>query len=179
MFRRMQRRRGSAASVILVILILALVAGGVWYFVLRSTPKKTVTAMLDAARTGGEALVMDYLTERSRGREQMVVTMTRRLAGTGTGEPEYTIGDATTGENTATVPVEFPLGSTVSTLTGRETITIPYVLHREERMWLVDTPDTQTEAARKLAGGLFDALKRFFLPHARGDAPADSGDRRI
>jgi hypothetical protein len=174
MFRKAHSRRGSAATAIIVILVLALIGGGVWYFVLRSTPEKTVGNLLEAARIGEDETMKDYLTEASRTDGGLVLGLTRRLVGDPTGEPEYTIGEPVIADGSATVPVEFPVGDTIATLTGRETFTVPYVLRKEGRTWLVDTADTREEIGRRVAGGALDTLRRFITPGG-GSAPAPDG----
>lgn len=173
MFRTLHSRRGSAATVVVVLLVLALIAGGLWYFVLRSTPEKTVTALLEAARVDDRELMNDYLTDRSIDGAPLVTSLTTRLAGRGAGEPDYSIGEAEINGNRALVPVQFPLGDTISAIAGVDSFTMPYVLHREGRTWLVDAPDTQEELARQAAGGLLDAFRRFVLP---GGPPGNGGE---
>ncbi|MBD3291462.1 MAG: hypothetical protein GF393_00950, partial [Armatimonadia bacterium] len=164
MFRTLHSRRGSAATVVVVVLVLALIAGGLWYFVLRSTPEKTVTGMLEAVRAGDEEALKAYLTEQSQEDAGLVLGLTRKLAGNATGKPRYTIDEPVISENVATVSVQFPLGDTISTLTGMETFNMPYVLHREGQTWLVDTADTQEELGKQFAGGVMNILRRFILP---------------
>ncbi|MFW6438207.1 MAG: hypothetical protein ACOCZ7_04250 [Armatimonadota bacterium] len=171
-------RRGSAGSVIIVVLVIALLAGGLWYFVLRSTPEKTISQMLEATRLGDEQTAASYLTEGSTAEGNIVMGLTRRLAGEPTGEPQYIIGEATVLEDRATVPVEFPIGGTFRTLTGMESFTMPYVLQREGQTWLVDIAETQDEVANQVTGGALDILRRFISPDtSTGDE--DSGERHI
>ncbi len=175
MFHALHRKRRRAVTAVAVIIILALAAVALWYFVLRSTPHKTVSALLDAARKGDEVLMKDHFTERSAGKMDFVISMTRRLAGTEAGEPTYTIEEATVAEKTATVPVEFPISGTIATVTGRESVTVPYVLHREGRTWRVDAQDTQAEIADRFADSFFGALRRFFMP----ETPSGEGRKTI
>jgi len=172
MFRTLHRRRGSAMTVVVVVLVLALIAGGLWFFVLRSTPEKTVKGMLEAVRAGDEESLSSYLTERSKDSAPMVLGLTRKLTGGATAEPQYAIEEPAISENVATVSVQFPLGDTISTLTGMETFSMPYVLHREGQTWLVDAPDTQEELGRQFAGGIMNILRRFILP---GGGPGGPG----
>lgn len=167
MVRTPHRRRGSAAAVVVVILALALIAGGLWYFVFRSTPERTVTTLLEAARAGDEDAMRDCLTERSATGHEMVTALTRQLAGRDSAEPTWSIGESVVSEDRATVPVEFDVGGAASLIAG-DSITIPYVLHREGRIWLVDAPETQAEALRQAAGGLLEFFRQFILPGAPG-----------
>ncbi|MFW5866924.1 MAG: hypothetical protein ACOCX2_03845 [Armatimonadota bacterium] len=178
MFHRISSRRGSAGSVVVVVIVLALLAGGLWYFVLRSTPEKTVTNLLEAVRLGDEQMAAAYLTEASAVEGNLVMGLTRRLAGEPTGEPQYTVGEAAILEDRATVAVEFPVGGTFRTLTGVESFTMPYVLQREGQTWLVDVPETQEEVGREITGGALDILRRFISPDDSPDDPT-SGDRHI
>ncbi|MGI5816782.1 MAG: hypothetical protein ACOX9R_01660 [Armatimonadota bacterium] len=163
MIRALHRRRGSAAGGVIVVLVLALAAGALWYFVLRSTPQKTVGGLLEAARVGDEQMMLEYLTPQSRSEPGLVIGLTRRLAGEPAGEPQYSIGEPVVGETTATVPVEFPVGNTIATLTGMRTLTVPYVLHREGQTWLVDTAATQEEIGRRLTDSALEMLRRFIM----------------
>jgi len=178
MFRTASSRRGAVGTVIVVLIVLALLAGGVWYFVLRSTPEKTVSNMLEAVRLGDEQMAADYLTEGSTAEGNIVMGLTRRLVGEPTGEPRYTIGEPTIMEDRATVPVEFPVGGTFRTITGMESFTMPYVLRKDGQTWLVDVPETQQEVATKITDGALGILRRFISPdESSGDE--DSGDRHI
>jgi len=168
MVRTPHRRRGSAAAAVIVILALALIAGGLWYFVLRSTPERTVTTLLEAARAGDEDAMRDCLTERSATAHEMVTALTRRLAGRDSAEPTWSIGETVVSDDRATVPVEFDLGGAASLIAGVDSVTVPYVLHREGRMWLVDAPDTHAEALRQAAGGLLEFFRQFIIPGAPG-----------
>lgn len=176
MMRRMHRRRGSAATVVVVVLVLALVAGGLWYFVLRSTPEKTVEQMLEAARMEDRDLMQQFMTDREVEGAPIVVGLTLHLAGGGPGEPTYTIGEPEISDSIAQVPVQFPLEGTVTTLTGIDTFTMPYVLHREGQTWLVDVRDTQEELGRQAASGVMDVIRRFILP---GGGPGGPGAGQI
>jgi hypothetical protein len=164
MFRTLHTRRGSAGTIVIVVLVLALIAGGLWYFVMRSTPEKTVRGMLEAARIEDRARMKEFMTDRETQGPPIVMTLTLRLVGDGVGEPKYTIGEPEISENLAEVPVQFPLEGAFSTVTGIETFTMPYVLHREGQAWLVDIPDTREELARQAASGVMDGIRRFVLP---------------
>ena len=178
MFGTCCRRRGSAASIVVVVLVLVLLAGGLWYFVFRSTPEKTVTNLLQAARRGDEERMAAYLTEGSRVEGNPIVGLTRHMAGEAEGEPQYTVGEREVTEERAVVPVEFPVSGTISTLTGMESLTVPYVLHREGRTWLVDTSDTQQEIANRIAGGAWDMVRRFIMRGGPMDEQ-EPGERNI
>jgi len=178
MFGTMHSRRGSAASAVIVVIVLIALAGGLWYFVLRSTPTKTVTSLLEAARMGDAQMMANYLTEDSSGEGDLVIGLTRRLTGDATGEPEYTVGEAEITENRAVVPVQFPVEGMISTLTGMETFTLPYVLNREGRTWLVDTNETQQEIGNRVAGGALEMFRRFISPGESTDGQ-EPGERHI
>ncbi len=158
------RRRGSAATVVVVILVLALIGAGLWYFVLRSTPERAVSAFLEAARAADDALMQKHLTERSGDADSPTVGLAKHLAGKPEGEPKYTIGEPTISEDTATVPVEFPLGETAQLLAGKDTFTVPFVVHREGQTWLVDAPDTWEQTLKTGLGTLIQYFMRFLLP---------------
>jgi hypothetical protein len=178
MFRTHDSRRGAAGSALVVVLVLAVLGAGLWYFVLRSTPKKTVTNLLEATRLGDEQMASDYLLEPTTAGESLVMGLTRRLVGDATGEPQYTVQEPDITEDRAIVPVQFPVEGTFRTLTGMESLTIPYVLHRQGRTWLVDVTETKEEIGREIAGGAMEMLQRFLSP---GGAPegAVPGERRI
>ena len=167
----LHRRRGSAGTVVVVILVLALIAGGLWYFLLRSTPERAVSAFLEAARAGDDALMQEHLTERSGDEDSPTVGVAKHLAGEPEGEAKYTIGDAVIAESVATVPVEFPLGETAKLLAGKETFTVPFVVHREGQTWLVDAPDTWEKTLKSGLGALIQYFTRFMLPGGATGAP--------
>ncbi len=171
MFRALHRRRGRAATVVVVILLLALIGGGVWYFVLRSTPEKTVGAFLEAARAGDEEAMQKYLTERSGDADSPTIGLARHLAGKPEGEPKYTVGEPDISEDTATVLVGFPLGDTAQLLAGKDTFTVPFVLHREGQTWLIDAPDTWEQTLKTGLGSLLQYFMRFMLPGGAAGAP--------
>jgi hypothetical protein len=163
-FRPGNRRRGAAGTVVVILLVLALIVGGAWYFVWRSTPQKTVRMMLEAARVNDEETMKDYLTERSPEGASLVTALSLRLAGDAGGEPQYTIEEPEMTGERATVPVTFPIGDVIGAFLGRDEVTVPYVLHRENRRWLVDTADTTDEIGSRIAETTLDALKRFLFP---------------
>ena len=169
-------RRGSAASVVVVLLAVALLGIGIWHFLLRSTPEKTLSQMLEAVRTGDEDTIRSHLTARSDAEGNLVMGLVRGLSGDPTGEPPYTIGESVVTDMRASVPVEFPLGDTFRRLTGKGSITIPFVLHRDGLTWLVDVPDTQDEVMQKVSDTMMDLIWRFVAPHA---PPLNRGERHI
>ena len=164
MFRLISGRHGGAESVVLIVIVLALAAASAWYFLLRSTPERSVTMMLEAARAGEEETMAEYLTARSPRGGTLPFILGRRLAGGPEGEPGYTVGEASIDNDRATVPVTFPLTGMTARLLGRDSVTVPYVLHREQGTWLVDTGDTTAEIRREIAGSTFDLIERFIVP---------------
>lgn len=172
LFRPRNRRRGAAGTVVAIVVVLALIVGGAWYYIARSTPQKTVRMMLEAARVNDEETMKDYFTERSPEGPSLVTVLSLRLAGDAGGEPEYTIGEPEVEGERATVPVTFPIGDAIGAFLGQETVTVPYVLHGENRRWLVDTADTTDEIRSRIADTTLDALKRFLFPGA-GPATSD------
>ncbi len=178
MFRSPHKRQGSAAGAVLVVILLALAAGGAWYFVFRSTPEKTVAAMLEAVRVGDQRTTAEYLTDVTATEGNIVMGLTRRLAADATGEPEYVIGEPEIVDDRATVPVQFPVGGTFRTLTGMESVTIPYVLHRQGRIWLVDVSDTQEEIGQRITDGALDMLRRL-MPQEDSPEDPERGERHI
>lgn len=155
-------RRGAAGTVVVIVLALIVVAGGLWFFLLRSTPERTMASMLEAARAGDQPAMRAHLTERSSD-DGLVVTLTRRLTGGPEGEPRYSVGEAQIEEDRATVTVTFPLGPAISAMTGRDSLTVPYVLHREDGQWLVDERDTAAAAGREITGGATGLMQDFLV----------------
>jgi hypothetical protein len=177
-FRSPHKRQGSVASGVTVVILLALAAGGAWYFVFRSTPVKTVANMLEAMRIGDQRATAEYLTDVTDAEGNLVMGLTRRLAGEPTEEPQYVIGEPEIVDDRATMPVQFPVGGTFRTLTGMESITIPYILHRQERVWLIDIPDTQEEIGQRITDGALDILRRL-LPQEDAPEEPERGERHI
>lgn len=157
-----QRRGGGAGSVVLVALALAIVAGGLWYFLLRPTPERTVTQMLEALQANDHEAMRSNLTSRSDTSGSLVIALSQRLAGDLSDEPRFSVAEAQIDGDRATVPVTFKLGRTISAVIRRDSFTVPYVLHREGINWLVDEPDTATAIGEEITGGARELLERFF-----------------
>ncbi|MEA3401873.1 MAG: hypothetical protein U9R79_11590 [Armatimonadota bacterium] len=144
------RRAGAAAAtVIVIVLILAAAGAAAWYFLLRSTPDKTVARLLQAQRDGDEETFESLLTEDSRGRANLLRTVTSHLVKAGD-EPQYTIGEAEVEGESATVPVTFPLPEQMADVIGVTEIGASYVLEREEGLWRVAAGRTLTQMGRDL-----------------------------
>ncbi len=161
MFRYANAREGKAGTVLLTLLIIAAAGGGAWYFIIRSTPENSVAMMLEAARVNDQEKMNARLTARSRNDESLVIALSRALAGTSEDEPTYTVGEAEITDDRATVPVTFPLSGTAAVVIGRDTVTVPFVLHREGMTWLVDSEDTGGELRSEIAGSTLDLIERF------------------
>ena len=153
-----QRNRfgGSRVGLILALAaVLALVAGGVWYTQFRSTPEKTMQAIVDAAQADDDDLVRTYLCESSR--DHSVV---RNFPLSLIALPEkalrvdlnttMTVGVAERYGDEAVVPVEVQ----VQVLGTRIARTLECVCVKEKWDWKLDLQKTRQRAVQGLLSGV-------------------------
>ncbi len=160
------RRTGAAVVIVIVIVaILAIAGAGVWWFVLRSTPEKTLHTMFRAQMAGDVETVRACMTERSQRWADRMGGMT---GGGSEQEFEYALGETEIDGDRATVPVTMPLPEQVTQYTGQTEITLKYSLHNEDGSWKVDMQDTMTGSI----GGLMGLMGGMVGSGAAGGGPA-------
>lgn len=147
-------RTGSAAvTVLVVLLLLAAAAAAAWYFLLRSTPERTVTAVLTAAAQRDAQTIRGLVTEDSQRIVDNWMSAISFLVSRGTPEsPAWSLGEAQTEGERATVPVIFTLPESVRGLLG-ETMTVDHALVKDGRIWKVDVPQTLKNLGTSFLGG--------------------------
>ena len=157
-------RSGRARGVVLVLVLLIAAGAAAWYFLLRSTPERTVAEMIVAARSGERVMLLALFAENS----QDLVTAFGGAAGgppiwqqmlLGNEQSAYTIGRATITGDRATVPLTMQAPDAIADLTDLREYTVDYALVREGWRWKVDVPATARDALVKygsklLRGGL-------------------------
>ncbi len=145
------RRTGAAVVIVVVIVAIVAIAGaGVWYFVLRSTPEKTLQTMFRAQMNGDVETVKACMTERS---QIWARNMTGMMGAVPEQDFEYTLGEAEIDGRRATVVVTFPLPEEISRYTGQTEMKVSYALQKENGAWKVDLQDTVSATTRALMGG--------------------------
>lgn len=167
MFRSSFSRRGAAATVVVIILLLIIAGGAVWYFVLRSTPEKTVNAALMAAVEDNRGDVERLATADSRDMAAMYVSGMRRIIPPETPEGQehpWVLDEAVIDGETARVPVTVTLPSGVEMIFGSDQMTLDHVLHYEEGVWRLDVRET----ASAMADSALDSIFRRF-----GETPGE------
>lgn len=163
----MKTRRGRWMPGIFLGVLVVLVAGGVvWYLVLRSTPRKTLTVTLTAAAERDQETVRRLVTEGSQGMVGSWVSAVSFLAGRGTADdPAWSLGVPEVEGNRATVPVYFELPDSVRGLFG-ESMTVEHALVREGRVWKVDLKQTLKNLGTSFLGG-----ELLSVPGSAGEEP--------
>ena len=145
------RRSGAAVVIVIVIVaILAIAGAGVWWFVLRSTPEKTLRTMFAAQKRGDGEAFAACMTERS----QAYASAVGNALANSPQEFEYTLGDAEIDGDKATVPVTMPIPERVSQYSGQTEVTLKYALQKEGGAWKVDMQDTIAAMMGGLMGGM-------------------------
>lgn len=147
-------RSGSAAVTVLVIVVLVgAAAAAAWYFLLRSTPERTVTAVLTAAAERDAQTIHGLVTENSQGMVDNWMSAISFLVSRGTPEdPAWSLGEVQVEGGRATVPVLFKLPESVRGLFG-ETMTVDHALVKDGRTWKVDLPQTLKNLGTSFLGG--------------------------
>ncbi len=155
------RRTGSAAvAVIVIVAVVAIAGAAVWYFMLRSTPEKTVAQMMEAQIRGDNETVKNCVTERSQHYLTMPGAMTRGITDGEDEDIEYTVGEAEIDGDRAKVPVTVPVAERVAQISGMKDMTFTYALRREDGRWKVDFEDTLMELMGNARRGLLEMMPR-------------------
>lgn len=140
-------------TVLVVLLLLAAAAAAAWYFLLRSTPERTVTAVLTAAAERDAQTIRGLVTEDSQRMVDNWMSAISFLVSRGTPEsPAWSLGEVQTEGERATVPVIFKLPESVRGLLG-ETMTVDHALVKDGRIWKVDVPQTLKNLGTSFLGG--------------------------
>jgi len=175
---------GSAGKIIAIILVLAIIgAAAGWYFVLRSTPEKTMKLMLEASEKKDTAAVTalfcakDQKSLESMGGGDMFPMGASPGAGK---EPKYKIGTSTITGDKATIPVTFEMPK--ASMPAMPDMTMTFALVKEEGAWKVDMQATMAEMFKGLGlgdmmKGMGDAMNEMPRPGRHG--PARQLPRRI
>jgi len=140
-------------AVLVIVLLLAAAAAAAWYFLLRSTPDRTVTAVLTAAAERDAEAIHGLVTEESQGMVDNWMSAISFLVSRGTPEsPAWSLGEVQTEGESATVPVIFKLPDSVHGLFG-ETMTVDHAVVKHGRTWKVDLPQTLENLGTSFLGG--------------------------
>ena len=169
MARQARRTGGSGKWIAVVVVVLVILgAGGVgaWYFLLRSTPERTLEQFMQASTRGDQEAVKACLSSESL---EMADSFGDGMAGMGRGAPrtsagddaekpevDYTIGSAEVEGDKATVPLTLKMPEGVAQRTGTTEFKINYALVKEEGKWKVDLKATMAEMFR----GFGEQLRR-------------------
>ena len=177
---------GSAGKVIAIILVLAVIgAAAGWYFVLRSTPEKTMKLMLEASEKKDTAAVKTFFCAKDQKLLAAMPGGEMLPMGASPGEkPKYKIGTSTITGDKATIPVTFeiPKGSIPAGMSVGPEMPMTFVLVKEEGTWKVDMQATMAEMFKGLGlgdmmKGMGDAMNEMPRPGRRG--PARQLPRRV
>lgn len=151
MIRGMSKTGSTATSMLYGIAALALFAAGVWYFMLRSTPERTVEAFLQAQAERDMRKMENLLTEDSKPWVTKIGQVT--TTATESNEPAYEIGASHIDGDRATVPVTYPLPERAQHLTESGTFRLDYVLYLQENQWRIDLETTMKSLLESLMRG--------------------------
>jgi len=141
---RRWRRSGKAlGTVFVIVLFIAVGMAAGWYFYLRSTPERTVTEMVEAARRGDDEMLKSLFTADS---QSVVGTIGAAGGGPpiwqvmlfGDEQSEYTVGSATVDGDQAKVPLTMQSPDMIREITGADEYTMTYMLIKEGSEWRVD-----------------------------------------
>ncbi len=141
---RRWRRSGKAlGTVFVIVLFIAVGMAAGWYFYLRSTPERTVTEMVEAARRGDDEALKALFTADS---QSVVGTIGAAGGGPpiwqvmlfGDEQSEYTVGSATVDGDQAKVPLTMQSPDMIREITGADEYTMTYMLIKEGSEWRVD-----------------------------------------
>jgi len=177
---------GSAVKIIAIILVLAVIgAAAGWYFVLRSTPEKTMKLMLEASEKKDTAAVKALFCAKDQKLLAAIPGGDKALfpasSSPGAGEkPKYKIGTSTITGDKATIPVTFEMPK--ASMPAMPDMTMTFALVKEEGAWKVDMQATMAEMFKGLGlgdmmKGMGDAMNEMPRPGRRG--PARQLPRRI
>jgi len=167
MARQARRTGGSGKWIAVVVVVLVIVgAGGAggWYFLLRSTPERTLEQFLRAGMEGDRETVKACLSRESLemadrfgdGMPGMGRAAPRTSAGDDAEKPEvdYTIGSAEVEGDKATVPLTLKVPEAVAQRAGTTEFKMNYALVKEGGKWKIDFGATMREMMRGFGGQL-------------------------
>ena len=167
----MRRRRRSGKALGTVFVVLLLIAAGMaagWYFLLRSTPERTVTELMEAVRRGDDEALAELFTTQS---QPLIDTMGAAGGGPqiwqlmlfGDEQSDYTVGSATMDGDQAKVPLTMQSPDAVREITGADQYTMTYVLIKEDGRWRVDIMATGRSAMQQYGPALIRSGLRWGL----------------
>jgi hypothetical protein len=140
---------GALVSIIVVVALVAIAGGAAWYFLLRSTPEKTVAKFLDAAQKGDTATVGTLMTEKSKSGADRVVAMFKQDQPKPCAIGKSVVSGATV-MVTATTPVP---AQAAAFLGGKTSLDVPFVCVKEKGKWCIDMEQTVQAIVKNMMSG--------------------------